>query len=197
MLSYSFSRREKVLLAILAAILLFMLWYLLVWQHAANEKMNIDAEIAETEAQTLVAKNKVGQLALMQDAVADQKSRGAKPSSLPNYDNTTALMAELNKVLASTKDYRLAFDDLTYGSEGVVERGVTITFGCESIEAGRAVMTALENGPFACTIDAATITSTKASDNRTSNARVGVNTARNLDSPFAAGLHVVFYEKNA
>lgn len=195
MLSYTFSKREKVLLVILAVILLGLLWFMLVWQGASNEKMRLDAEIAETEAQTLVANNKVAKLATMQEAVEAQKSAGAKPASLPNYDNTTALMAELNTILNTTKDYRLSFDDLDFSSEGVVSRGVTITFGCDSIEAGRAVMTQLEQGSFACVIDSATISSTNSADNRTSNARIGVNTSRTIDSPYAVGLHAVYFEK--
>lgn len=195
MLSYTFSKREKVLLLILALILLGLLWFMLVWQGASNEKMRIDADIAETEAQILIAQNKVSKLATMQEAIDAQKKAGAKPASLPEYDNTTALMAQLNTILSTTKDYRLAFDDLDFSSEGVVSRGVTITFGCESIEAGRAVMTQLESGPFACTIDSATITSTDPADNRTGNARVGVNTSRSINAPYAVGLHVVFYER--
>lgn len=195
MLSYTFSKREKVLLLILALILLGLLWFVLVWQGTANEKMRIDAEIAETEAQTLVANNKVAKLGTMQEAIDAQKKAGAKPASLPDYDNTTVLMAQLNTILATTKDYKLSFDDLDFSSEGVVARGVTITFGCESLEAGRSVMTQLEKGPFACTIDSASISSTNSTDNRTGNARVGVNTARNVDSPYAVGLHVIFYEK--
>ena len=195
MLSYTFSKREKVLLLALAVILLGLLWFMLVWQQTANEKMRIDAEIAEAEAQTIVANNKVAKQATMQEAIDAQKKAGAKPASLPEYDNTTALMAQLNTILGTTKDYKLSFDDLDFSSEGVVARGVTITFGCESIEAGRAVMTQLEKGPFACTIDSATITSTNPADNRTNNARVGVNTGRNIDAPYAVGLHAVFYEK--
>lgn len=197
MLHYTFSKREKVLLVILAVILLALLWFMLVWQGSANEKMRLDAEIAETEAQTLVANNKVAKLASMQEAVGAQKSTGAKPANLPDYDNTTALMAQLNTILNTTKDYRLSFDDLDFSSEGVVSRGVTITFGCDSIEAGRAVMTQLEQGPYACIIDSATIASTSSADNRTSNARIGVNTSRSIDSPYAVGLHTVFFEKTA
>ena len=193
-MNYSFSKREKVLLLILALIVIGLVWYMFVWQNAENEKIRIDGEIAEAEAQTLVANNKISKQVTMQKAIDEQKAAGAKPANLPEYDNTTALMAQLNTVLASTKDYRLAFDDLDYSQEGMVARGVTITFGCSSIDAGRSVMTQLENGPFACTIDSATITSTSSSDNRTSNARIGVNTSRVVDSPYAVGLHAVFYE---
>lgn len=195
MLNYTFSKREKVLLLILAIILLLLLWFVLVWQNVANEKMRYDADIAEAQAQTLVANNKASKLVVMQDAIAAQKAAGVKPANLPDFDNTTALMAQLDSILAKTTDYHLSFDDLDFGDEGVVTRGVTITFGCESIDAGRAVMTALEKGRFACSIDSATITSTNRADNRTSNARIGVNTSRSMDAPYAVGLHVRFYEK--
>ena len=195
MLNYTFSKREKVLLLVLALILLFLLWFVLVWQNVANEKLVVDAEIAEAEAQVIVANNKAAKMSGMQEEIAAQKAAGAEPQSLPDYDNTTRLMGQLNAVLASTEDYRLVFDDLDWNDEGVVARGVTITFGCESIEAGRAVMTSLEDGPYPCAIDSATITSTNVADNRTGNARIGVNTARNVDAPYAAGLHVVFYER--
>ena len=194
-LNYTFNKREKVLLLILALILLALLWYIFVWQNAANEKLRIDAEIAETEAQTLVANNRISKLGTMREAIEEQKAAGATPSNLPDYDNTTALMAQLDSVLSTTKDYRLSFDELERSDDGVISRGVTITFGCDSIEAGRAVMTKLENGPFACSIDSATITSTNSADNRTGNARVGVNTSRNVDSPYAVGLHAIFFEK--
>lgn len=195
MLNYTFSKREKVLLLILAVILLALLWFVFVWQNVSNEKLRYDADIAEAQAQVLVANNKASKLVVMQEVIDAQKAAGVKPSNLPDFDNTTALMAQLDSILATTTDYRLAFDDLNFGDEGVVTRGVTITFGCDSIEAGRAVMTALENGRFACFVDSATITSTDRSDNRTSNARIGVNMSRAMDAPYAVGLHVLFYEK--
>ena len=183
------------LLLVLALILLGMVWYLFVWQGTASQKQSIDAEIAEVEAQTLVASNKVSKLGEMQEAIAQQRAAGAKPAQLPDYDNTTALMAQLNTVLASTTDYKLTFDDLDWSGEGVVARGVTVTFGCESIDAGRAVMAQLEGGPFACAIDSATIASTASADNKTSNSRVGVNASRSVDAPYAVGIHAVFYER--
>lgn len=195
MLNYAFSRREKVLLIVLALVILFMLWYLLVWQGTASQKQAIDSDIAEVEAQILVAKNKVARMTSMQEAIDEQKAAGAKPSNLPSFDNTTALMAELNKVLGATVDYKLTFDDLDRSSDGVVARGVTITFGCDSIESGRKVMTQLETGPFACTIDSATISSTNSADNRTANSRIGVNASRSVDAPYAVGIHATFYEK--
>lgn len=194
MLNYTFSRREKFLLLVLAVILLAMLWYFFVWQGAANQRQAIDSEIAEIEAQTLVANNKVSKLATMQQAIDQQKAAGAKPSSLPAYDNTTALMAQLNTVLASTTDYKLTFDELDRSAEGVVARGVTITFGCESMDAGRSVLQQLEGGPFACRIDSATIASTNSADSKTQNSRIGVNASRTVNAPYAVGAHVIFYE---
>ncbi len=194
MLSYTFSRREKVLLVILALVLLALLWYMLVWQNVSSQKQAMDADIAEAEAQLVLARNKANKIGEMQDAVSSRKADGVKPSTIPHFDNTTALMAELNSVLASTTDYRLSFDELDRSSEGIVARGVTVMFGCDSIDAAREVMDKLENGPYACIIDSSTITSTAAGDNTSGNARIGVNTSRNTKAPYAVGLHAVFFE---
>ena len=195
MLNYTFSKREKVLLLVLAAILVLLAWYLFVWQAAAAQRQAIDADIAEAQAQTIVANNRLASMDSMQSAIAERKAAGVAPVQLPDFDNTTALMAQLNTVLASTVDYKLTFDDLDRSAEGIVARGVTITFGCESIDAARNVMAQLEQGPFVCAVDASSIVSTNAADNRNANARVGVGTYRNVAAPYAVGLHAVFYEK--
>lgn len=191
MLTYSFSRREKALLLVLAVILLFLAWFVFVFQRTTDEINRIEGDIAVVDAQTTTATAQVKRMHAMQDAVEKYKAAGIKPTPVPAFDNMTPLMTELNRIMAGTTTYALSFDDLdTETSSDYVLRGVTADFGCNSVSEAELVVTALAKGAYPCSIDSVAINDS--SVNRAS--RVSSNSGSGAVS---ASVHVTFFEKKA
>ena len=144
MLKYSLSRREKALLLGLAIILLFLAWFMLVFQRTNEQIISLDGEISAVDSQVTTANAQVSRMHAMQATIDKQKAAGVSPTTVPTFDNMTPLMAELNGILGITTTYSLAFDDLdTKTSAEYVLRGVTIDYGCDSFVAAENVVRAL------------------------------------------------------
>ena len=165
MLSYTFSRREKSLLLLLVVVLVVIVWFLLVYQRTTNEITRMDSEIAETQSEIIVAQGKVDQMHKMEAAIEKYRSEGVQPRPVPDYDNMTAVMAELNAVLAGTSSYTLSFDELdTKSSNEYVLRGVRANYSCATYDDAEAVVGQLSNGAFPCSIDSVSISEGKSSN---------------------------------
>jgi len=150
MLSRKFTKREKVLLLILALLLVGELYYLLVHRRVENDLMEAQSRLEEAtvsyniESARTAKKN--GMLKAIQEA---QKNEGVHP--LPDYDNSTNVVAYLNGVMASTDEYNLIFDAVSF-SNYVAMRPINMNFTCQGYPAVRNIVTQLENGPYYCEV---------------------------------------------
>lgn len=188
MLTYTFSRREKALILVLAIILLFLAWFVLVFQRTTDEINRIDNEIATVDSQTTVATAQVKRMHAMQDTIDKYKKAGVKPTPVPTFDNMTPLMSELNRIMGMTTSYTLAFDELdTTTSTDYILRGVTANYSCNTIADAENVVRALAKGAYPCSIDSVTIADSTVGTMRISNA----NAAGNV----SASVHATFFEK--
>lgn len=193
MKGYTFSKREKVLLVLLAAILLVVVWYQVVFASTQAQITDLDNQIATVQDQMVTDSAKAANLKKMEDAIASYKAKGQQATSLPNYDNTQALMANLNAILSQTSNYNLSFQDPELGSNDIVERPVKLSFSCASYDSARAVLNNLTQGGFPCSIESFTITDNSANLTGTSS-NAGSGTAK--EQPFAVSATLTFYEKN-
>ena len=189
MLNYKFSKRESILIAVFAIVLIGLLWYQFVYQNAMGQLASLDTQIQETQTEASLARAQLAQIDQMKEEIEEHKDSGIKPIELPLYDNTTALMARLNAVLARTLDYALSFDAVD-ASTATVERGCTIRFGCTSLDQAKKIMAKLEHDTFACSIDAVTINVANTS------AYANTTYASNGGAKVSVSLHAMFYEKN-
>lgn len=198
MLTYTFSKREKVLLAVLAVILVIVAWYVLVYQNVNNQITSLNSQIADVQTQTTTDTAKVAQMNTMQRAIDDNKAKGVKPSVLPAYDNVQPLMASLNTILAGTNNYQMKFDNLDWSQGNVVQRGVTITFGCNDYASAKNVVTSLEKGAYPCNVDTVSITDNTATKTASTYSNVGSgSSSASAGSNFGATVHATFFEKAA
>lgn len=195
MLKYTFSKREKVLLVVLACILVLVAWYTLVYQNVNNQITSLNSQIATAQDQAAVDAAKVLQMNSMQKAIDENKAKGVKATALPTYDNVQALMAALSTTLAPTDNYSLKFDNLDWSESDMVKRGVTLSFGCNSYMAAKAVVTAIEQGAYPCTIDSVSMTDNTVKTTGTySNVGSGSSSVSST-SNYGVSLHVTYYEK--
>ena len=155
MLTYTFTPREKVLLAVLAFIGVLVAWYQLVFIPFQNQISALDAEIATVQDEIVVSQSRAKALESMRAMVEEYKDKGIDPLLMPKYDNTKNLMAYLNGVLASSKGYSMTFDNPEISEDdGAVHRVGTITFDADSYESARSIAQAIARGPYPCQVEA-------------------------------------------
>lgn len=197
MLTYTFSRREKGLLAVLACVLVLVLWYQFVFVNVQNQTTALDGRINDAKDQLVVDQAKITQMSSMQKSIDGYKSQGLVPTNMPKYDNMQNLMTILNTTLSQTENYTLKFDDLDTKEAGVAKRGVSLTFGCASYDAAKATISSLQKGIYTCSVDSVSITDTAASKT-TSTSNIGSgSTSTASKSAYAVVAHLTFYEKTS
>jgi len=185
MLSYTFSRREKFLILFLALIVVGLAWFVLVYQSTTNEIAAIESEMTTNETQINQARTRVGEMNSMQAVIDEYKSKGAAPTPVPDYDNMTAVMSELNAVLAGTENYSLAFDEVKTSSQGgYVLRGVRANYNCGSREEAESIIGSLANGPYPCGIDSVALSDSSVGGGRSSGR-----------APVSATVHITYFER--
>ena len=186
MISYTFSKREKALLLGLAIVLVAIAWYVLVYQRTTDEINRAQSQISVIQTQVAQESARVAQMNQMKSEIEESKAAGVTPVPIPAYDNLRPLMDELNDILRMADTYSLTFDDVADPTDGYVRRGVVVVYSCGSYDAAEAVVNALANGKYPCSIDSISIV-----DGTTrSSGRTGTSS-----SAVSASAHVTFFEK--
>lgn len=193
MLTYTFSRREKVLMVFLSIFLILVVWYQFVFTATQEQLADLTSQIDAANDQIVTDTLKIKKIDEMEDAIAKYKAEGTVPAVVPEYDNVQALMASLNAVLSGTADYDMTFEDVAVNESGLVQRGVQLSFECGSYEQARSVLDALVNSGFPCSVDEYTITDNEAQ--RSGNARNAGSGSGTKQQPFSVDVHLTFYEK--
>ena len=120
---YTFSNREKVMLALLIIIAGGLLWYRFVFLSVSDQITQIQGEQQTAEESIVIAQSRLQRKAQIEAALAAYKAQGIEPLALPEYDNLKNDMSELRNILASARSYTLTFDDLYWTEQGLIARG--------------------------------------------------------------------------
>ncbi|MDO4403714.1 MAG: hypothetical protein Q4C09_01635 [Atopobiaceae bacterium] len=183
MLTYTFSKREKIMLAILGVLLIAIGWFELVYVNTTDQIRTIEQQIETTNSNITLEQTKLAKKKEMERVIEQRKAEGAKATPIPEYDNIRPLMAELNNVMSKAENYTLSFDALDTESTEYVLRGVGMEFGCSSYAAAEEIIALIADGPYPCIIDAVNISD------------AGATNVRSNGSNVKAKIHVIFYEK--
>jgi len=150
MLSRRFTTREKILLLILALILLTELYVLLVHQRVEREfadaAARTDAAAVSYELESAKAAKKQEMLKKIQKVTKDGSVR-----PLPDYDNSTNVVAYLNGVMAATEEYNLVFNEVEFSNYAAM-RPINMSFTCLGYSAAKDIVAQLEDGPYYCEV---------------------------------------------
>ena len=149
-LSREFTTKEKVLIAILAAIILVLCYFWVVDFPVRN-----GIEEAKSQRQSLgveldAVKTKIKGLEQMQSELDSLGSSG-RGGYMASYNNSKAEIAALNDILSDTKEYLVSFDDLTREGD-LVRRAFTIEFTTKGYSAAKKTILNLENSEYRCRI---------------------------------------------
>ena len=162
MLSYTFSMREKVLIAVLVIGLVVVAWYQLIYLNIQNQIASIDTQITATQKQLTDYQKQSADQKKMRETIDAYKSKGLEPVKLPEYDNTQNLMAYLHGVLAITKNYEISFNNPVLSEEDkTVHRTGSIKYECDTYEQAREVAESIAHGHYTCQVDAMSIQAKK------------------------------------
>lgn len=183
MLTYTFSTREKIMLAVLAFVAIIIAWYQLVFVNIQNEIASLDSQIASAQDEVTINQSRAASVTQMRETVQSYIDQGIAPVTLPTFDNTQNLMAFLHGVLGATQEYSISFDQPSVSEEdGTVHRSGNISYTTGSYAEARAIAQSIAQGPYPCEINALGITDNSAKS-QGSNATAKTN------------LQVTFYEK--
>ena len=185
MLSYTFSRREKTLILVLAIVLVAIVWYMFVFKGTSERLDQLRSETAQVDEEIAIASAKASQMSYMQKVIDDKKAEGATPTPVPDYDNFQRLSAQLDSVMSAATSYQLSFGELSVAPGGRnVIRPVAVSFQCNSYASAESIVKALAKGPYPCLITAISIVDGSVRGGR-------------ADSASCNGtVQVLFFEKN-
>ena len=177
----AFTRREKILLVILA-VLIVVVGYTRLFLQPMQDK--IDAENtrqAEAEEQTILETTKLMKMKQMEEDLAAMKAAGAVPNAeVPAYDNIENVMIQLNTILRQATDYSLAFKEVSIDQNGMVSRPIEMSFTAGNYATVRSIVNDLYHCWYRCAIDSISVS---AMENLSNNNIIQVE------------LSVIFYEK--
>ena len=157
-----FTRREKILLLVLAVLVIGLGYYKFVLQ-PINSKIS-DYRNMESELQLEYEQNqiKAARINMMEKEIQKAQADGIKRTVAP-YDNSVNLMPELYRIMKSSIDYSLDFGELVFESD-FVKRPVEITFDTSTYRQARAIIDRLYNSQYAMQVDGLTVTTEEAAD---------------------------------
>lgn len=149
-LTRQFTRREQVLLLILAALFLFAVYFLGVHlpvtealERARTEYETVSANVAVLEAK----QQRMDQMRQDLDVILSQPH----VAEIPTYDNLQRLMDFLNTVLSPAEDYSLSFQEPRQSEDrAILRREMQMNYVSPSYRAAREVLEQLQNCPFRC-----------------------------------------------
>lgn len=156
-LSKQFTRREKVLMTVLALLMVGAAYFFAVHQPVEASLEQIAARRDEAGLEVMVLEAKQARLDEMRRELEEILAQPNAPET-PKYDNLQQLMVFLNAIMGPATDYSLSFQNVEAPEEGqIVRRVVDMSFTCTDYGAARAAVEHLRDCPFRCQIGALTM----------------------------------------
>ena len=149
-LNRSFSRRESILLLILAVVLIVGVYYLVVVKGTSDTIQQNESEYAEVQTEVATGKTLLAQRKAMK-AELDSLGSNASLPVVGTYDNLAAEVDALNGLLGNAEAYNISFDAPKL-SGTTVRRDATITFTMSDTAQVTDVIKALDKGSWACDV---------------------------------------------
>lgn len=189
MLNRAFTKREKILMIVVAVILLGLAYYKFLIVDVNNVLEKYDVTAAQEEYD--IAEAKATSIKNMEAEMVTGKESGR---FVPSYNNTKQLIKELNNIIGGTSTYNISFEDPV--KEGnVVRRNASISFSTTGFDSARQTIKAVHDCKYRCLIRELSLTSGSNSTGVTSGS-VSVNMSvtffetmygANSDAGFATG----------
>lgn len=157
------STKEKILLVILGAVVVFALWFLLFKtpteqkiEDLGKQRDSISAENQELKDQLSVYKRWQDQLGLDFDSDDDSFTK------IANYNNIVGLTNELNAIFAPSSKFTLAFSTPTrVEGKDAYRRDIQVNFEAPDYQTAYSIFTNLNNMEHGCLIGDSSLQATE------------------------------------
>ncbi|MDO4516832.1 MAG: hypothetical protein Q4C76_06835 [Bacillota bacterium] len=186
-LSKQLTRRECILLTILAVILLCAVYIFAVHRPVTEDMDRIRQESESVAADLTVLETKQLHMDQMQ-AELDAIRQSSNVTQIPPYDNLEQIMGFLNNLLTSASDYKLNFDTPSQDENSqLIRRPMSLTYTCDSYQRAKGMVLQLESCPYRCQIT--DLSMSPVNENNTSDEHVPLTLGA-----VTVSLRVTFYE---
>ena len=149
-MSREFTRGEKLLLAVLIAVLLGLLYYQFVDKTVRSSIAASEAESKALRTQLDAAEQRLARLSSVQAAMDELEAAG-KLSYMGSYNNSKAEVAFLNEILADAQEYSISFADVSR-KDDQIRRSFTLQFKTQNYQAAQDIVQRLCNGDNRCLV---------------------------------------------
>lgn len=147
-----FTRREKVLLVIMAIVMVAGAYFWFVQMPLSAQMLEIQTAQADAESELIVLQAKARRQNEMEAELEKLKSSTIYAET-PKYDNLQAVITTLNSIMAETNDYSLNFQPVVQAEDGnIIRREISMKFTSGTYDQARRVITRLHDGAFRCQI---------------------------------------------
>lgn len=150
-----FTKRELVLIMILAVLFLVSVYYLLVWQPTLQAVEDAELRFDTAEDQIVVENIKAASLRDMQ-AKLKALNEGGGRKEVAQYDNVHNVVKLLNEVLSKASGYQISFNPVEIEGQ-IVSRIVNLYYTCDDYQSAQEILTSLKDSPYRCELAAVSV----------------------------------------
>lgn len=160
MMNRVFTRREMIMLLILALLLLGLGYFKLVHEPVQEGIHAAENRKAEAETAFMVEAARLEQMRAMEAEIEALKAAGEESNAiLPDYDNVENVMVQLNAILAAADQYSLTFEEIAVSEEGLVSRPIRLRFTAGRYDTARRIIDGLYHSYYRCGVSEITVIS--------------------------------------
>lgn len=140
MMQREFSKREKILLLVLVAIILALLYYVAVQKTIVETTKVAQIRANDAQSQLIVEEMKLEKMLSMQAELdVIHANPEVRVSQIPDYDNIQLLMIELNNILSNSNGYNLNFSNIDF-SQGLARRTISMSYQAQNYEVAKSIL---------------------------------------------------------
>lgn len=149
-LSRDFTRKEKILLLILAIILVGLIYYRVVYVYVEKGIVSARAEEKTLQTELATVDKQIAEMDKMQAEIDEYKASG-DISRMGSYNNSRDEIAFLNDTLEDTLRYSITFTDVTRNGDQI-RRNFTLQYQTENYDDAARIMRTLVTGQHRCQV---------------------------------------------
>lgn len=160
MLMRSFTKREKIVMLVLALALIVGFYFLAIHYPVKTRLEEIELEKAEVDEQTMIASAMLANYNKMKTELEEIfAEQNENLTVMPEYDNKQTLIYYFNSVFAETAP-NLQFSQARIEGN-IASRSISFNFTADSFDSARSVLELLTGTGFRCSMDNITISPTE------------------------------------
>lgn len=152
MLLRAFTRREKVLMVVLAVVMLMGVYIMGIHYPVRDSLDRLEQERADLELDLQIVQLQHSKYQAMRAELEDILSLPPdQVTVMPNYDNLQPLMNRLNQIFTLSVAYDMSFDPVSV-EDSVARRTIQMTFTCANYADARSIVEQLCHTGWRCLI---------------------------------------------